>query len=391
MLNLLIDDKHLKIVTPPKMNIGSFYTFIENDNLFGVGQQAVHNSGSSMMRDTPNFKQDVLNFLENHIDFNEVKINNINDIGLNKFFDIQKSSLECFKKDSTYRKDVLDNVFIQPFEFSTTIDIDYLVISLMLYFVKKYNCFHSTQVAHSVTKKAFVKHFKNENVFLSKVNSLLVSENELGYLLDVCFGRYYFLEIHFEFRNSNGEIRNTPLQIFQEFLEIGYQSVDFIDTNSDASDEVREQSRINISDGYETEDDISKSNNRNPEQGSSSSSDRFKTDSRLAKTVIKRASFTCEYDELHETFLNKKGDNYMEAHHIIPMSKQSEFLPINVDRTENIVSICPNCHKAIHYGSDTEKAERLQKLFDSRKEKLQAIGITIDFSTLLTFYGIKNI
>ena len=33
------------------------------------------------------------------------------------------------------------------------------------------------------------------------------------------------------------------------------------------------------------------------------------------------------------------------------MSSQKNFLHANIDREENIVCICPNCHRAIHYGS----------------------------------------
>lgn len=69
MLEVLIRNSDLKKVKPPKMEIGEFWTFNEVNNLFGTGQQAVHNSGSSMVDDTPSFAKNVVYFLNNHINY----------------------------------------------------------------------------------------------------------------------------------------------------------------------------------------------------------------------------------------------------------------------------------------------------------------------------------
>ena len=78
----------------------------------------------------------------------------------------------------------------------------------------------------------------------------------------------------------------------------------------------------------------------------------------------------------------------MEAHHLLPMSSQKDFLSINIDREENIVCICPNCHRAIHYGNIDEKRERLSKLYDIRENELKQSGINISKQELLKLYKV---
>jgi hypothetical protein len=56
MIELLFPRSELHTVKPPRMNIGEFISFI-GYNPLGKGQQAVHNSGSSMLKDTPSFKK----------------------------------------------------------------------------------------------------------------------------------------------------------------------------------------------------------------------------------------------------------------------------------------------------------------------------------------------
>ena len=52
----------------------------------------------------------------------------------------------------------------------------------------------------------------------------------------------------------------------------------------------------------------------------------------------------------------------MEAHHLIPLRMQHDF-ENSLDVVGNIVSICPNCHRLIHYGRDKDK-KVLELLFE---------------------------
>lgn len=113
----------------------------------------------------------------------------------------------------------------------------------------------------------------------------------------------------------------------------------------------------------------------------------YKTDNRISGTVLRNASFKCEFDETHETFKKNKTDYpFVEAHHLIPMAKAGEFYPIQIDRAENIVALCPNCHRAVHLGNKEEKEIRLKKLYDMKIDGLREKGFNITFKKLMQFY-----
>lgn len=64
--------------------------------------------------------------------------------------------------------------------------------------------------------------------------------------------------------------------------------------------------------------------------------------------ALEQANYQCEFNNSHTTFLvNNK--QYMEGHHLIPISNQNKF-DKNLDTPINIISLCPNCHKMAHYG-----------------------------------------
>lgn len=113
----------------------------------------------------------------------------------------------------------------------------------------------------------------------------------------------------------------------------------------------------------------------------------------IGKIAIIESGYKCINDEMHTTFSAKSSNKqFMEAHHLIPISFQSEIwnrFNVNIDCKENIVSLCPNCHRAIHYSVDKYKQQILEKLYKSKKDDLKKIGIDISFEELLKFYNIK--
>jgi 5-methylcytosine-specific restriction protein A len=68
------------------------------------------------------------------------------------------------------------------------------------------------------------------------------------------------------------------------------------------------------------------------------------------------------------------------------MAFQKKFLPINIDREENIVSLCPICHRAVHFGNKEEKLKRLNILFEKRKDSLNSCNLSITFEILKKYY-----
>lgn len=109
----------------------------------------------------------------------------------------------------------------------------------------------------------------------------------------------------------------------------------------------------------------------------------YKRDSNEAKNVIKYYKFKCNIDETHTSFTTRNGHQYMEAHHLIPFSKQDNF-EHSIDCPANIVCLCPNCHRKLHYGANID--EELKKLYSLRKKQLEASGINISFDDLKNMY-----
>lgn len=75
----------------------------------------------------------------------------------------------------------------------------------------------------------------------------------------------------------------------------------------------------------------------------------------------------------------------MEAHHLIPMNKQADFA-YSLDRVANVKSLCPNCHRAIHYGGAKVRNEIIEKLYWQSIDSLKKIGLTISLDDLIDMY-----
>ena len=109
-----------------------------------------------------------------------------------------------------------------------------------------------------------------------------------------------------------------------------------------------------------------------------------------SKQALKNANFKCEFDDSHSTFLTNKGVPYMEGHHLIPctVSNTERFWSKkrNIDCPENIICLCPTCHRRIHFGRKVEKDHIIRSLYNKRKSLLQNVGIEISIDELLALY-----
>lgn len=108
---------------------------------------------------------------------------------------------------------------------------------------------------------------------------------------------------------------------------------------------------------------------------------------KIAGEAVAYTEYLCEIDNEHVHFISKFNQrNYVEAHHLIPMKYQDQF-DCSLDIHANIVSVCLICHKKIHFGLFEDKKEILKKLFNSRKERLLAGGISISLDKLYSYYN----
>ncbi|RWZ59873.1 DUF3578 domain-containing protein [Halobacillus fulvus] len=106
----------------------------------------------------------------------------------------------------------------------------------------------------------------------------------------------------------------------------------------------------------------------------------------VAKEALENAEFTCQINKEHKTFESAvTGENFVEAHHLIPFNKQDNF-EHSLDVPGNIIALCPNCHRCIHHGTKQEKKRILKTIYISRKNMLFNFGLHVDLDDIFSFY-----
>lgn len=114
-------------------------------------------------------------------------------------------------------------------------------------------------------------------------------------------------------------------------------------------------------------------------------SHRINTNPQLAAEVIARNSYDCFISREHHTFIKSDGHQYMEAHHLIPVSQQ-EYFEYALDTAANIVPLCPICHRLLHHGRIDDIRPVLRRLYEEHIEHLAQSGLEISFEQLLSYY-----
>lgn len=74
----------------------------------------------------------------------------------------------------------------------------------------------------------------------------------------------------------------------------------------------------------------------------------FKRNPLVKIYVLQRSNGKCELCN-NTPFLNKYDQPFLEVHHILPLSENG------ADTVLNAVALCPNCHRELHYGKNTEE------------------------------------
>ncbi len=139
--------------------------------------------------------------------------------------------------------------------------------------------------------------------------------------------------------------------------------------------------------------DTDSSSTREPEYLDSKTGRVAKKNPSISSKAVAASGFKCAYDSAHHTFQKANGVQYMEGHHLIPCNpgnseKYWKRFGRNIDCFENIVSLCPICHRRIHYGSDEERTEIIDRLYEVQAEKLKAAGLAISLKELRELYGV---
>jgi len=137
--------------------------------------------------------------------------------------------------------------------------------------------------------------------------------------------------------------------------------------------------------------EIKDSSNKRPNIVYSGQGSIIEKDARISKAALFEANYKCIIDPQHKTFLTKRNVQYMEGHHLIPctVANSENFygrFKKNIDCFENIVSLCPNCHRELHYGEWNSKSEKIKLLYKVFYNKLKDVGILIKEDELLSLY-----
>ncbi|UMB78847.1 DUF3578 domain-containing protein [Dickeya fangzhongdai] len=191
------------------------------------------------------------------------------------------------------------------------------------------------------------------------------------------------------FRYKKGAL--PSMEEFRDNLLVLLSSYDnlirlFSKSLSSASEELFDTYVLGLASLEEKSKEENKTENKKAKDKILGNSNLYPRDARTSSLAIKNANFLCEFEPNHEYFTSKtSNNNYVEAHHLIPLSHQDKF-EYSLDVEENIISLCPNCHKKLHHGLDRDKAPILSKLFQERTHLLKERKIEISFNDLIAMY-----
>jgi len=112
---------------------------------------------------------------------------------------------------------------------------------------------------------------------------------------------------------------------------------------------------------------------------------RLPTNKSKGDYVLKKEHYLCEVDKSHKTFVTKNGKDYMEKHHLIPVSYFENF-ENSLDDINNIICLCPICHRLLHYGDSKIAHPILEKILKKKKDGLIKSKIDINIEKLKKMY-----
>lgn len=158
---------------------------------------------------------------------------------------------------------------------------------------------------------------------------------------------------------SNQKLRNVHIGLVQTFDEINAKAfIRFVaqDKLFPTANETIKESQAEYKVTFENEVNESlddSSENRQRRLASRSTKPKvvyrlvqdYRRDPDVVAEALYRAEGFCEKCKEKAPFIKRSnGEPYLEVHHIIPLSQGG------LDSLENVISLCPNCHRQIHFG-----------------------------------------
>lgn len=93
----------------------------------------------------------------------------------------------------------------------------------------------------------------------------------------------------------------------------------------------------------------------------------YRRDPYLKEMVKRIAEGKCQFCGAKAPFIDRHGKPYLEEHHVKKLADGGN------DVIENVVAVCPNCHRKIHILSAEEDVVILEKIAEENKEKLSRL------------------
>lgn len=76
----------------------------------------------------------------------------------------------------------------------------------------------------------------------------------------------------------------------------------------------------------------------------------------IRRVLLARAKGRCELCDMEAPFQEMDGAPFLEVHHLVPVCKGGSNTP------DNLVALCPNCHKKVDYSPTLEEKNKLELL-----------------------------
>ncbi|MGN7285368.1 MrcB family domain-containing protein [Shouchella rhizosphaerae] len=242
-----------------------------------------------------------------------------------------------------------------------------------------------TKMEEVALKLKAILDFSLDDFPATSIDLASYTDNSKNYMAAHICGKYYPLERLPENEELQNDLRKL-IKVYQQLKAfMGLKNTDhFIDylLNLEEIEDTQFQSDIQLV----APADTPRVPQTVPQKERTSEGMKWKRDASIAKEAVQAANYLCEIDPYHITFVSAvTGKNFVEAHHLIPMSLQSNFCR-SLDVPGNIVSLCPNCHRSIHHANKAEKYLLIKKLYSLRKQALIDFGIDVPLEDLFVAY-----
>lgn len=117
--------------------------------------------------------------------------------------------------------------------------------------------------------------------------------------------------------------------------------------------------------------------------------DIFYRDRKLAIHRMELSNYKCEFEPKHNLFISRYSHApYLEAHHLLPISLQKSHKQ-SLDVLDNIFSLCPFCHRAVHHAEKEFARQIIHTLIEHRPQVLNILNLQQE--DVFKYYSVEEI